>query len=308
MKPIRRIADIRHDLDTARAYEAKYASQPTDDPWVQRMRADNDREIAALQQELTLARSSELELSLEGLPIHDHSVAVPFFQRVLEQLQAVFRSARRTSLPPGESLSQKDSALLLDRTAPGSFRAYFNVPPTQLELGDLPPADTALIAIIDLFAAAQDQRLDDVARRWAARADEPTVRGMIKLASTLASARGRTDIRLLTADGAERLVRLSAEDARQLAVALAGETGREVISVVGHLQMAQDDPARVRITTSNDQYLAAILNEELLDRVKQLLFLQVTATLVIDMRTSPSTGAPTTHTELLDLDQAPDAA
>ena len=77
---------------------------------------------------------------------------------------------------------------------------------------------------------------------------------------------------------------------------------------MGHLQMAQDDPARVRITTLDDQYLATILNEELLDRVKHLLFLQVTATLVIDMRTSPSTGAPLTHIELLDLEQAPDAA
>ena len=76
-----------------------------------------------------------------------------------------------------------------------------------------PAADAALIAIMDLFAAAQHGRLNEVAAGWAARADEATVRGMIKLASTLASARGQTDLRLSTADGAERLVRLSAEKA-----------------------------------------------------------------------------------------------
>ncbi|HWI05499.1 MAG TPA: hypothetical protein VNT52_16960, partial [Acidimicrobiales bacterium] len=206
------------------------------------MHAENEREIVALERELNLARSSQLELSLEGAPVQDHTVTVPFFQRVLEQLQAVFRSTRRSLLAPGAALSHKDSALLLGATAPGSFRAYFNVPPTQLELADIPAADAALVSIVDLFAAAQDHRVVDVIRTWTSSADEPTVRGMIKLASTLASARGRTDIRLRTADGAERLVRLSAEQARQLAVALAGETGREVVSIVGHLQMAQDDP------------------------------------------------------------------
>jgi hypothetical protein len=182
------------------------------------------------------------------------------------------------------------------------------VPATQLELASLPAADAALVSIIDLFGAAQDERLAQAARSWTADADESTVRGMIKLASTLASARGRTDVRLRTADGVERLVRLSAEQARELAIALAGETGREVISIVGHLQMAQDDPPRVRVTTAEDEYLAVVPNEDMLDRVKQLLFLQVTATLVIDMRTSPTTGAPLTRIELLDLEQAPDPA
>lgn len=306
MRPIRPIRDIRHDLDTARAYRATYIDQQGEDRWVGAMRAENEREIVALEKELSLVRSSELELSLEGVPVQDHTVTIPYFQRVLEQLQAVFRSTRRSKLSAGEALSHKDSALLLSATAPGSFRAYINVPPTQLELGDLPPADAALVAIIELFAAAEDQRLGDVTGAWVSSADEPTVRGMIKLASTLASARGRTDIRLRTADGVERLVRLSADQARQLAISLAGETGREVISIVGHLKMAQDDPPRIRVTTPEDEYLAVVLNEDMLDRVKQLLFLQVTATLVIDMRTSPMTGAPITRTELLDLEQAPD--
>lgn len=267
MKPMRGINNIRFDLETARAYRATYATRQSDDPWVRRMQDDNDRDLAALEQELSSASSSELEVSLEGVPVQEHTVTVPFFQRVLEQLQAVFRSARRASLAPGEALSRKESALVLGGTAPGSFRAYFSVPPTQLQLEELPAADTALVGIVDLLMAAEGSGLGEAAGNWAARADEPAVRAMIKLTSTLAGAHGRTDIRLRTADGAERIVRLSAEQARQLAVALAGETGREMVQVTGHLQMAQDDPPRVRITTADDQYLADVLTEELLDQV-----------------------------------------
>ena len=60
---------------------------------------------------------------------------------------------------------------------------------------------------------------------------------------------------------------------------------------------------RARIVTSTDEYLAAVA-PELLDRVKELLFLEVTATLSVEMRTSLATGIPSTVTELLDLDLA----
>ena len=40
---------------------------------------------------------------------------------------------------------------------------------------------------------------------------------------------------------------------------------------------------------------------ELLDRVKELLFDEVEATLAVDMRTSPTTGRPDTEIELLDI-------
>ena len=304
MSPIRRLADIRLDLETALAYRSRYAQRTTDDPTVRLMREANDRQITALELELSIALSAELEMSLEGAAIEDHSVAVPYFQRVLEQLQAAFRAFRRSSLAPGESLPRRESSLRLAGTGPGSFRAYLRVAPTQLDLLQLPPADVALTGILDLLATAQDDDALSGLRSWAAQANEPAVRSMIKLCSTLATSGGRTDLRLTAADGSERLVRVTPEQARIVAVALAGETGRELVTVTGHLQMAQDDPPRVRIITETDQFVASVPSEDLLDRVKELLFLDVTVTLVMDMRTSASTGAPTTHIEMLDLEQA----
>lgn len=65
--------------------------------------------------------------------------------------------------------------------------------------------------------------------------------------------------------------------------------------------MAQDDPPKIKIATDVDEHLAAVRDEELLYVVKDLLFSDVIAEIAIDMSTSPSTGAPTTRSELLDL-------
>jgi hypothetical protein len=84
---------------------------------------------------------------------------------------------------------------------------------------------------------------------------------------------------------------------------LAGQVGREVITVTGHLEMAQDRPPRVRVRAPNDDFLAFV-PDELLDQVKSLLFDTVKATLVIDMRTSATTGSPDVDIELMDIEPA----
>jgi nucleotide-binding universal stress UspA family protein len=99
-------------------------------------------------------------------------------------------------------------------------------------------------------------------------------------------------------------VSVTADAARSLAIALAGQSGREIVTVVGHLTMAQDRPPRVRVRTQDDDYVAGANTEEMLDRVKELLFDEVRATLVIDMRTSPSTGSPDVNIELMELEPA----
>ncbi len=84
-------------------------------------------------------------------------------------------------------------------------------------------------------------------------------------------------------------------------MALAGETGREILTVRGHLEMGQDQPPKARIKTDASEYLASVPTDDLLDRVKDYLFGEVQATLAIDMRTSVTTGRPETQIELLDL-------
>jgi hypothetical protein len=126
---------------------------------------------------------------------------------------------------------------------------------------------------------------------------------MIKLSATLAVAQGSTTIRWRGIAAPEQIVTLRKEDARDLALALSGRPGREIITVIGHLEMGQDQPPRVRFRTADEEYSAKVPNE-LLDRVKELLFGEVQATLVIDMKTSPTTGSPDTDIELLDLSEA----
>lgn len=47
-----RLSDLEHDLETARAYQATYTDRPTDDPYVQLMRANNEAEIARLEAQI----------------------------------------------------------------------------------------------------------------------------------------------------------------------------------------------------------------------------------------------------------------
>ena len=306
MTRMRRLADIDFDLATAQRYKDAYVDRATKNSLVVLQRQENDREIATLLAERTAATTAELEVSLEGQAVEGHVVTVPYFQRVLEQLQGAFRTLRRAALAPGERLSRTEGALRLAGTGPGSFRAYFDLPTTQLVLGQLPRGDLALRDLLQLFEAAGQPHDTQTIATWAETADEPALRAVIKLAATLASSGGTTAFRLTMADQVEHLVSVAPDQARNLAIALAGPMGREVLSVTGHLAMAQDDPPRIRVETSDDEHLADVPldNEELLERVKALLFSEVQATLVVDMRTSVSSGRPSQRTELLDVRQA----
>ena len=158
-------------------------------------------------------------------------------------------------------------------------------------------------AIIALLAAAQDGTAAEAGLQWAQTRDEPAVRSMIRLSASLASSRGTTKLRLTRPGGSERMVVLTAPAARDLAMSLAGQAGREVVTVTGHLEMASDRPPRVRVRTQDDEYLAAV-PDALLDQVKSLLFDTVQATMIIDVSTSPTTGSPDVDVELLDLEPA----
>jgi hypothetical protein len=266
------------------------------------MRAANEEEIENLQNELALALSGDLELTLDGVPVANHNVTVPYFSRVLESLQASYRAMLRWVST--EPLRRPDTTLSLSATGPGSFVAQFKLPPTQLEFDNDPIADRAMAQIVDLLASAEAQTTTDVVPEWASRTDEPAVRSMVRFAVALASSGGTTVVRWRRVSGEEQLVRLSASAARSLVLALTGDVGREVVEVVGHLEMASDTPPRIRIRTEDDEYLATVTDREQLERVKGLLFEEVSATLVVDTRTSPTTGRPDVHTELLQIDPA----
>jgi hypothetical protein len=228
---------------------------------------------------------------------------VSYLNRVLESLQSTYRAVLR-SLGQDSHVRRADATLSVAGTAPGSFRIALAIPPTQLELVEEPASDRALDAIVSLLAAADEGEAAQAGRSWAERSDETAVRAMIRLSASLASSRGTTRVRLRRTSGSEQIVRVTSDEARDLAMALAGQTGREVITVIGHLEMAQDRPPRVRIRTEDDEHLASVTNE-MLDQVKTLLFDLVSATLVVDMRTSAITGRPDTDVELLDLEPAP---
>lgn len=303
MRATRPVAMIRRDLDTALAYRGRYQERTSNEPLVAQMRQANEQEIHALQAELAQATSSDLEITLSGAAYQSHSVAVPYVTRILESFQASFRAAYRATVQDGR-LKRGEATLALSATAPGSFRILIKTPASQLDLLEAPPADQALESIVNLLAAAESGTAATVAPVWAARSEEATVRSMIRLAVALAGAEGPAIVRWRGITTAERLVQLRPEAARDLAVALAGQAGREIITVTGHLEMGQDQPPRVRIrTANNDDHLARVSTAEMLEKVKELLFGEVTATLVIDMRTSPSTGNPEAVIELLDIEQ-----
>lgn len=300
MRHLRPASLIRHELETALAYREAYNGRPVDDPAVVEMRRANERDIDCLRRELEQATAAELEVTLSGPAYESNRVSVPFLTRVLERLQASYRALYRAFAPEGR-VGRGEANLSLAATAGGSFKLLLHTAPHQLGLLEPPPADSAMSTIIDLLESAEAATAAEVAQEWAATNEDEVVRSIIRLASTLAGANGRIHLRWQGSLGGERLVTIRPERARDLAAALAGRTGREIIDVIGHLEMAQDQPPRVRIRTPEDEYLAKVSGTEMLDLVKELLFGEVKATLVIDMRTSPTTRSPGTDVELLDL-------
>lgn len=297
----RPVAMIRRDLDTALAYRERYRERSSDEPHVLSMRRSNDEEITSLEAELADATSSDVEFTFLGSAYDSHTAAVPYVARVLDSFQATFRAAYRSTVQGGR-LKRGEATLALAATTPGSFKLQIKTPSAQLDLLSSPGVDQAMQAISGLLEAAADGTAAAAAAEWASRSEEPAVRAMIRLAVALASAEGATVLRWNGITTTERLVQLHPENARDLAIALAGQTGREVITVVGHLEMGQDQPPRVRIRTADDDYLARVTTDDMLDKVKTLIFGEVSATLVIDMRTSPTTGNPESVIELLDIE------
>ena len=293
-------AMIRHDLELASAYRERYQQRSSSNPLVLRMREANERELSELNAELVQATSGDLEITLLGSPYVEHRVSIPYFTRVLEGLQSTFRATCRAIAPDGR-LRRSDATLSLVGMAPGSFKVMVMTPPAQLDLLDSPIVDRALNAIVDVLASAERGTASEDIPPWVAQSDEPVVRSMIRLSVALAGSQGTVSVRWRGISSNERIVAITSDAARDLAIALSGEAGREILIVTGHLEMGQDQPPRVRIRTADDEYLANVTSEDLLDRVKDLLFGEVQATLVVDMRTSPTTGNPGTQIELLDL-------
>jgi hypothetical protein len=304
MSKMRTTEMIRHDLATALAYRASHEHRPVHDVLAQEMRDSNEREITELQAELEEALSGELEVSLDGRHVEGHRVSLGYFNRLTESVQAAFRAAFRTLTTDGK-VRRNEASLSIAATSPGSFRVSLKVPPTQLDLMDDPLIDRAMNAIVDLLESSANGTIATVGREWAARASEGEVRSMIRLAVSMASSQGTTKVRWRGVDR-ERIVEVAAPAARDLAIALAGQSEREIVVVHGQLEMAGSDPPRVRIRTEHHDYLAKVLTSDLLDLVKTLLFDDVQATLAIDMRTSATSGRPDTTTELLDIEPAPD--
>jgi hypothetical protein len=299
----RPISIIQLELQTAEAYRDRYAGRPSESVWASQMRADNDGEISRLQAELASAFSGDLEMSLTGAPVEGTSIAVPYLNRVLNNLQSTYRAVVKSL--SDDQLRRAEVTLSITGTAPGSFKVFLRTPPAQLSLTEDPVADRGFAVILGLLEAAEQGSIYEVGRLWAERADEASVRSMIRFAASLAGSRGTTALRWRAIAGGERSVVLTAEKARSLATALSGQPGREVVVVRGQLEMAQNRPPRVRVRSpeGGDEYVAAVKSDELLDQVKGLLFSDVQATMMVDMFTSPTTGSPGTRVELLDLQE-----
>jgi hypothetical protein len=293
---------IEHELRTALDYQGRSADRPSTNPLVAEMRASNSTEIARLHAELAQARSGQLELSLAGSSVVAYTISASYLSRVLETLQGAYRAVFH-SVDPLRSSRRATASLSVVGTAPGSFMVSFRTAPEQLDLLSEPLGDQAIEQIVRLLASAEAGRAPQDARAWAARADDAAVRAMIRFSVTLARSNGTTRVRWRDVNGVEQLVTIAAARARDLTVALAGDAGREVLEVVGHLSMAQDQPPRARVRTTEHTYLATV-GDELLVRIRELLFSEVRATIAIGMTTSPTSGTPETHVELIDVDAA----
>lgn len=299
--PLRPTNQIAAELAEAEALADRYPSAATSDPFLAAMRDQNEAEVQRLREELRSAASGDLQVSLDGKPVEDHSVSLPFLNRVTSELQSVYRSLARSESDDGAA-RREETGLVLAGTGPGSFRLELRVPGGQMELLRPSLADRVMETMLQLLSAPVTEGA--YAAEWAQRVDESAVRAVIRLTSALASSGGTTQLRWRSARDEETTVALSATQARSIAAALAGETGREILSVTGHLTMAQDDPPRVKIQTQIDEHRADVKDESLLDDVKELLFGEVTAEIVVDMSTSPTTGRPSARSELLSLARA----
>jgi hypothetical protein len=300
-KPLRPIAMIAEELAAAERMSESTRDVPRDDPLVQSMLSANDDEIVRLRSELMDARSSDIEVSITGRPVVAHRVSASYLARMVNDLQGAYRAVAEnisTTAKPSRSVT----ALTVAGTAPGSFRVRFRTADEALSLLERPLSERTLETVFSVIGEAVRADLSHRVRAWASSASEPSVRAIIRLAATLASSQGTAQFRWTPPGGNDRVVAVSAHQARSLAAALAGAVGREILTVQGHLGMAQDDPPRVRISTStDDEHVASVRDDELLLVVRDLLFRDVVAEIVVDMATSPTTGAPSIRSELLSL-------
>jgi hypothetical protein len=299
MKRMRSIQQIRLGLETARALQDSHRKRPTDDPVTRLLRADNEREILALEQELVDALVGQLEVVLDGTVVESHSLKVSFASRVLDGMQGAYR-AMYAEAAHKETVSRNESSLALVATSPGSVALHLSTAPSQLDLLEDPIADRAIENLLNLLTAEDPA---DAGRTFAERTESAQLQAVIRLCGTFAALGGTIQIRWRGVRG-ERFADIDSRSVRQLATALAGQPGREVITVVGHLERASDRPTtRVKVVTEDESYSAEV-PDELKDRVKAMLFEDVTATLSVDMSTRISTGEPKTRIELLDLQSA----
>ena len=126
-------SDIRLDLGLALAYRERHKDRPANRSLgpvdARRQRA---RDILELQTELAEAMSGDLEVSLSGTPVQDHTVTVPYISRVLDALQASFRTITKSLSP--EPTHRSETTLSISGTAPGSFKVALKTPTIQLDL------------------------------------------------------------------------------------------------------------------------------------------------------------------------------
>jgi hypothetical protein len=298
-KTLRPIKMIEAELADAQVMAANTSSLSRDDPFVAIMLEVNDRDIEKLSTELAEARSSDVELSIEGSPVVDHRISVSYLNRVTGSLQSAYKAFVRKLVPKGQSLGAQ-GGLALAGTGPGSFRMRFITNEEPLSLLERPLSERALGELFELLASSNGPDMA-VAEQWAARAPAETVRAMIRLASSLAASKGTSQLRWTTLDGNDRVVQIAPDRASRLAAALVGRTGTETIKVRGHLAMAQDEPPKIKVTTATDEHVAAVRDDDLLDAVKELLFDNVIAEILVEMSTSGRTGAPSSRSTLLDI-------
>ncbi len=299
-KPLRPIALIAEELASAEQMARAAVDIPRDDPLIASMLDRNRADVERLRVELAEARSSDVQLSIEGRPVTGHRISAPYLARVINDLQAAYR-AMAEAVSVEEKPGRTATTLTVASTSAGSFRVQFQTAEEALSLFDRPLSERTLEALFDVMSMSTNPNAGELLREWAATATEDSLRAVIRLAATLASSKGTAQFRWMPPEGGDHVLALPADRARALAVELAGATGREILTVRGHLGMAQDDPPRIRVTTADDEHVANVRDEDLLAVLPELLFGEVVAEIAVDMTTSPTTGAPSIRSELLSL-------
>ena len=299
--PLRPASIVADELTAAQSMAEASSTISRSDPLVAFMLRANDEEVAELRNELRESRSSDVEVSIEGRPVTEHRIGASFLARLINDMQAAYRATAEMVAGATVKPTRAATALTVAATAPGSFRVMFRTAEEQISLLEPPLSGRTLESLFDVISRTEHGDGPESLGAWAAQASEAGQRSLIRLAATLASSQGVAQFRWTPPGADTRVLALSSEAARSLAAGLAGAMGREVLNISGHLSMAQDEPPRIRITTEVDEFLLAVRDEQLLDVVRELLFQDVEAEVVIDMTTSPTTGAPLTRSELLDL-------